>query len=198
MQQRHQRALACALVATTCLIGNISAAEPAKAKDIVLTRLAGTPVPGAQSQQQTYGMAVSVLVAGPDGLLRPRPTDTPFQTGEKFRLRILPTVDGTAVVANTNPQGITTEVLRIPVRAGLETLIPSESDSYLQLVGNGGEDLLHVQVYPTNLNVQPINDYLRMASKDIRLVSESTNNASYVAAPSTQPLYTRVVVRHQR
>ena len=199
MKKVYGRAIAGALIAAAFLAGSVSAADKSvHAKDIVLARLGTTPVPGTQAPQQAYGMSVSVLVAGPDGLLRPRHTDTPFQTGEKFRLRVLPTLDGTVVIANTNPHGITTEILRLPVRAGLETLIPSEPDNFLQLIGAGGEDVLHLQLYPANLSIQPINDSLRMVSKDIRLVSESTSNASYVAAPSTQPLYTRVVVRHQR
>lgn len=172
-----------------------TAAAPPKAKDIILTRLSN-PVPTTTpTQSSTYGMSVSVLVVGQDGLLMPRATDTVFKTGDRFRLRILPTLDGTIVISNTDPQNQTRELVRVPVRAGLETLIPAEPDNLFQLVGQSGDDILHLQLYPNSLPQPAVGG---LASKDIRLVTQSTGSASYVVGQANQPVYTRVVVRHQR
>jgi len=168
------------------------AADQAMAKDIILTSLAKPPA--AAGASPSYGMSVSVLVSGPDGLLTPRATDGIFKTGDRFRLRVLPTRDGTLLISNTDPQNQTKELLRVPVRGGLETLIPTEPDNLFQLVGQGGDDILHLQLYPSNLP-QPAPGTL--ASKDIRLVTQSTGSASYVVGESAQPVYARVVVRHQ-
>ena len=187
--------------------GMVNAAdEPVLAKDIVLSRLnapiSTTTGTTANVQLQSYGMSVSVLVIGSDGLLRPRAADTQFQTGEKFRLRVLPTQDGTVVISNTNPQGVTHELLRMSVRSGQETLIPAEADNLFQLAGASGEDALHVQLYPVGLNIPPFSDTAKLIGKDIRLVTQagqttqSSNSASYVVGQPSQPLYTRVVVRH--
>lgn len=177
-------AFACAIPAT--------AADSPRAKDIVLTSLAKPPAPATPASN--YGMSVSVLISGHDGLLTPRSTEGVFRTGDKFRLRVLPTRDGTIVISNTDPKNQTRELLRLPVRGGLETLVPAEPDNLFQLVGEAGDDVLHLQLFPSNLP-QPAQGAL--LSKDIRLVTQSTGSASYVVGETTQPIYTRIVVRHQ-
>jgi len=196
MEQKMRR-LAMALLALGWLGGgapvHAGGGQP-QAKDIVLSGLSGRPAAGEPSSRQA-GMSVSVLVASAGGELIPRATDAPFRTGERFRLRVLPTVNGTLVIANTNPAGLTREVLRLPVRAGLEALVPAGEDSEFQLVGQAGEDVLHLSLYAEGSRLPPEND-AGAGAKDIRLVTQSTSDASYVVGEAGQPLYTRVVVRH--
>lgn len=197
MQAARGLALASALA-----LAAAAQAQSLQAKDIVLTRLGGVApataaaAPARAAVAASQGMAVSVLVLGEDGLLYPRAATAPFKTGERFRLRVLPTVDGTLVLANTSAQGSTVELLRMTVRAEQETLIPSEPDQLLQLAGPGGEEVLHLRLFPAG---QPVQGAAapQLAAKDIRLVTQSTASASYVAGPSDQSLYTRVVVGHQ-
>jgi|JRYI01.1.fsa_nt_gb hypothetical protein len=196
MQQKLRR-LAGALLALGWLGGGAlvqaGAGEP-QAKDIVLSSLSGRAATAEPSSRQA-GMSVSVLVASAGGELIPRATDAPFRTGERFRLRVLPTVDGTLVIANTNPAGLTREVLRLPVRAGLEALVPAGAGSEFQLVGQAGEDVLHLSLYAEGSRLPPEGE-AGAGAKDIRLVTQSTSDASYVVGDVDEPLYTRMVVRH--
>lgn len=206
-------------VVLSTLAGAALAGETAKprAKDVVLATMMPPQPFGAQqvpangmapmqgqmpqqAQAPRYdGMVVSVLEERADGVLLPRSTQMPFQTGQRFRIKVLAPRDGELQVYNTNPLGVTTPtpVWKGQVRAGLETI----SEPFM-LTGNRGEDQLHVVLAPQNPAQQQNPAWFQSmfsgkTTKDIRLVTENTQQATYVYNQAGQGSSVTIRIRHQ-
>lgn len=171
-----------------------------RAKDVVLASL----TPANQSVNPAArpdALAVSVLVEGAYNMLVPRSADAPFSTGERFRIKLLSPRDGEVFVYNTNPLGQTspTPVWKTRVKAGVETI-----SELMQLAGNRGEDQLHVVLQPLTQPANPFNWFQSVASsgaagkstKDVRLVSENTDQGTYFYNPNGQGGYVTIRIRH--
>lgn len=175
------------------------------AKDVVLASLAPANQnanPAAQVARPD-AMVVSVLVESGYGMLTPRSTEAPFATGERFRIKLLAPRDGEVLIYNTNPLGQTgqTPVWKTEVKAGVETV-----SELMQLTGNKGEDQLHVVLQPRAPVASPFSWFQNLftsrgtsgkASKDIRLVTESTPQSTYFYNPNGQGGYVTIRIRHQ-
>lgn len=169
----------------------------ATAKDIVLAGVASAAqlAPGAPSPD---ALAVSVLVEGPYGMLTPRPVDASFSNGDRFRIKLLSPRDGDILVYNTTPRGVTGQapIWKTSVKSGVETI----SDP-MQVVGDSGEDQLHVVLQPKTAPASPFAWFQNLFSsgktgKDIRLVTENTQQATYFYNPNGQGGYVTIRIRH--
>ena len=175
----------------------------AATKDVVLDRLVPPSVASAPAQANATAssdaMAVSVLVESADGSLTPRSTQAMFRTGERLRIKVLASRSGKISVHNTNPAGVTSLVWQGEVQVGQETISPR-----MVLTGLSGQDQLHVVLEPTTL-AQNIGQWLSnwftasksAQSKDIRLDSQSTPQATYVLNPNGQGLVSTVRIVHK-
>jgi len=75
-----------------------------------------------------------------------------FQTGERFKLRVLSTFEGLVVLGNITPKGVHRQIypatneraVRIP--AGKEILLPLGEKEFLQFVGDVGRDQISITV----------------------------------------------------
>lgn len=212
-------------VVLSTLAGAALAAEAVRphAKDVVLATMLPpqpfgaqqvpapgmVPMPGQLPLQQAQwpqmqpprydGMVVSVLEERADGVLLPRSTQIPFQTGQRFRIKVLAPRDGELQVYNTNPLGVTTPapVWKGQVKAGLETI----SEPFM-LTGNRGEDQLHVVLVPQNPAQQQNPTWFQSmfsgkTTKDIRLVTENTQQATYVYNQAGQGSSVTIRIQHQ-
>jgi hypothetical protein len=170
------------------------------AKDVALASLApANQLPAANAAAWPEVMVVSVLVDSAYGTLTPRATDAPFATGDRFRIKLLVPRDGEVLMYNTNPLGQTdsTPVWKAMVKASVETV--SEP---LQLVGNRGEDQLHVVLQPLVPEPSPFAWFQHLfgtgkATKDVRLISESTPQSTYFYNPSGEGGYVTIRIRHK-
>jgi hypothetical protein len=189
--------LQCALGATAAFA---QAASAPTAKDIVLASLAPAAqvAGGATPAARPDALAVSVLVESAYGMLTPRPIDSSFSNGDRFRIKLLSPRDGEVLVYNTNPQGQTgqTPVWKTTVRAGVETV-----SDLMQVTGNSGEDQLHVVLQPKAPTSNPFAWFQNLFSsgktgKDVRLVTESTQQSTYFYNPSGQGGYVTIRIRH--
>jgi hypothetical protein len=201
-------------LAGLCLAAGSTLAQPGgaerKARDIVLDALtpaAGAFTPVAGSATPPEAMLVSVLVESPDGTLTPRSTEQRFQTGERFRVRVLAARPGRVTLYNTNPLGQfnPTPVWSGSVSPGLEML----SDR-LALTGNSGVDQLHVVQEPDSpaqgviawiqnwLRDSRIVGAARTQPRDIVLDVDNTPQATYLVNPTGQGLATTIYVVHSR
>jgi hypothetical protein len=171
-------------------------------KDIVLERVTSAPAsPGAApTAPMGDAMIVSVLVESPDGTLTPRSTESLFRTGERFRVKLLGSRDATVSIFNTNPRGDTGEepVWRGTVKVGQETVTPR-----MALVGHSGVDLLHVVMEPaeTPSVFAWLGQWLRSVklgdSKDVRLDTQSTGQATYLVNAGGQGLVSTIGIAHK-
>lgn len=177
----------------------------AATKDIVLDRLAPSAgnMAGAHSQNNapdpSDAMVISVLVESADGSLTPRSTQAMFRTGERLRIKVLASRSGKISVHNTNPAGVMKPVWDGEVQVGQETISPR-----MVLTGLSGQDQLHVVLEPATLT-QNIGQWLSSwftasksaQSKDIRLDSQSTQQATYVLNPNGQGIVSTVRIVHK-
>lgn len=166
-----------------------SSAKPQSAKDIGIARLAGQP--GNQE-----AIVVSVLVANPDGTLAPRAANQNFRTGERFKVRVQTTQDGTLLLANVTPRGEHRELLRIQAAAQGELLLPREPGTLFELTGDAGEDQLIVTLLPQGW--PSAKGAVSLGAKDIRLAVEHTQSASYLTQERGQPIQTVIRISHSR
>ncbi|HMW52627.1 MAG TPA: DUF4384 domain-containing protein [Rhodocyclaceae bacterium] len=126
----------------------------AKQADGVGNAVAGEPTaPLVVNAQGINYQGVHVALLGFDRAgkaLGYRPVTDGFRSGERFKLRILPTFDGLLALDNINPQGRRAQVYppergtMVEVKAGVEILVPLDRDQYLEFAGSTGEEKLVV------------------------------------------------------
>lgn len=166
----------------------------AATKDIVLDRVnAPAAAPAASTND---AMVVSVLVESLDGALRPRPVNAQFRTGERFRIKMLPSRDGMVSLYNTKPSGETAAqpVWRGKATRGLELVTPR-----LRLDGQRGTDKLHIVLEPAQeQNVFGwLGSWLSGARKDIRLDVQNTSSETYLLGAPAAGLVTTLNITHR-
>lgn len=191
------------LLPAAALAAATAAVAASDTKDIVLDRVLSpvvTVTPAAPAS--TDAMVVSVLLESADGSLTPKSTETLFQTGDRFRVKLITSRDAKISLYNTNPKGETNPV---PVwqgeaRVGLETITPR-----LALTGNSGVDQLHVVMQPLVPDAGVlawVSNWVRSfkdgTSKDIRLDVQSTPTATYLLNAGGQGLVSTVKIVHTR
>lgn len=77
-----------------------------------------------------------------------RPVTSGFRTGERFKLRVLPTFDGLLVIDNINPKKERRQIYPaqadqvVRIKAGVEILIPLDRDQYFEFTGATGDEQL--------------------------------------------------------
>jgi hypothetical protein len=80
------------------------------------------------------------------------PVTAGFRTGERFKLRVLPTFDGMLVIDNINPKSRRQQIYPpqggdvVQIKAGVEIVIPLEKDQYFEFTGDAGDEQLLVTV----------------------------------------------------
>lgn len=198
-------------LAALVLAASTAAVAAEQTKDIVLDRLAA-PVLTSTTVQSATGdaMAVSVLLESPDGSLTPRSTQGLFNTGDRFRVKVLASRPGTIALYNTNPAGVLSPepVWRGEVKVGQETISPR-----LRLDGQSGVDLLHIVLEPSTAPAAAPTGLLTWLSnalrgvgkeggaedgtKDIRLDSQSTASTTYIINPRGLGLVSTMRIVHR-
>lgn len=81
----------------------------------------------------------------PKGL---KPVNAGFQTGERIKLKILPTFDGLLIIENVNPKNERSQIYpaqqatAVAVKAGVEILVPIAKDEFFEFSGTTGDEQL--------------------------------------------------------
>lgn len=179
-----------------------AAVQAQSAKDIVLDRVAAPVARPAATPTTNDAMAISVLIESPDGSLTPRSTNSLFNTGDRFRIKLLASRSAKVSLYNTNPLGQFNPkpVWQGEVKVGQETITPR-----LRLDGNSGVDYLHLVLEPEQAPqgvVSWISNWLTKegseAPKDIRLDSENSPTTSYLVNQTGQGLVSTIRIVHRR
>jgi hypothetical protein len=80
------------------------------------------------------------------------PVTAGFNTGERFKLRVLPTFDGILVIDNINPKNERKQIYPaqaenvVQIKAGIEIMIPLDKDQYFEFTSATGDEQLVVTV----------------------------------------------------
>ena len=188
------------LASALLLVG--AAAQAQSAKDIVLDRVAAPVARPAAAPASNDAMAISVLIESPDGSLASKSTNSLFNTGDRFRIKLLASRTAKVSLYNTNPLGQFNPkpMWQGEVKIGQETITPR-----LRLDGNSGVDYLHVVLEPEQAPqgvVAWISSWLTKegseAPKDIRLDSENSPTTSYLVNQTGQGLVSTIRIVHRR
>jgi Domain of unknown function (DUF4384) len=81
-----------------------------------------------------------------------QPVTAGFRTGDRIKLKVLPTFDGLLVIENINPQGKRVQIFPpgasdvVSVKAGAEILLPMTKDDYFEFAGVTGEEQLVITI----------------------------------------------------
>jgi len=106
-----------------------------------------------QARLNYHGVHFAVAVLEADGKhLALRPFSKGFNSGERFKLRVVATFTGYVQVENINPKWQRKQIYpavpgqRIPLTAGTEILLPAGKDEYFEFTQTKGEEQLVVTV----------------------------------------------------
>lgn len=103
---------------------------------------------GESGKENYQGVHVSVVgfdrAGNPTGL---QPVAAGFRSGDRIKLKVLPTFDGLLVIDNINPQGKRQQIYpgsnqAIAVKAGVEIFVPLGRDEYFEFAGVQGDEQL--------------------------------------------------------
>jgi hypothetical protein len=81
-----------------------------------------------------------------------QPISAEFHTGDRFKLKVLPTFDGIAVIESTAPSGQHSQIYPpkdtdvVQVKAGAEILIPLGKDEFFEFAGDAGDEQLLITI----------------------------------------------------
>lgn len=81
-----------------------------------------------------------------------KPVSAGFSTGERFKLKVLPTFDGMLVIENVNPRGERKQIFPpdpatvVAVKRGLEVFVPMREDAFFEFTGATGDEQLVVTI----------------------------------------------------
>lgn len=97
------------------------------------------------------GVHVAVVAFDKSGTpLRIQPVTQGFHTGDRFKLKVLPTFDGLLVIENINPKGVLSQIYPatsvdvVSVKAGVEIFVPLGKDEAFEFAGQTGEEQLRI------------------------------------------------------
>lgn len=77
-----------------------------------------------------------------------QPVTAGFRTGDRIKLKVLPTFDALVVIENINPQGVRRQIYpptaseAVSVKAGVEVLVPLGADQFFEFAGVTGDEQL--------------------------------------------------------
>lgn len=126
------------------------------------------------------------------------PVSAGFRTGERFKLRVLPTFDGLLVIDNINPRKERRQIYPgqaanvVQIKAGLEIMIPLGQDEYFEFTGAGGEEQLVITLRDPRA-------FGNAASGAVVTRKDENNGSNFMQelAPNTYPVISQALsLRH--
>lgn len=118
-----------------------------------------------------------------------QPVIAGFRTGDRIKLKVLPTFEGLLVIENINPRGERQQIYPprsgdvVKLKAGLEVLLPLAREEYFEFAGATGEDQLIITIRDPRA-------FGGNESKAVANRKDEKNGSSFVqeVAPGTYPL----------
>lgn len=129
-----------------------------------------------------------------------RPVNAGFRTGERFRLRVLPTFDGILTIENINPRAERKQIYPsnvgdvVQIKAGMEIMLPLGKDDYFEFAGlTGNEQLV--------FNIRDLRAIGSTASASQVTRKDESNGSNFMQelAPGTFPVIVQALhLRHDK
>lgn len=120
---------------------NVKAGEPS------------TPLTVENGKENFQGVHVSIVGFDNQGKFTGmRPVTAGFVTGDRIKLKVLPTFEGLLVIENINPRGERKQIFparsdeAVLLKAGVEVLVPLQANQYFEFAGATGQDQLVITI----------------------------------------------------
>lgn len=128
-----------------------------------------------------------------------RPVTGGFRTGDRIKIKVLPTFDSLVVIENINPQGKRQQIYpsadqAIALKAGTEVLLPLRADQFFEFAGVTGDEQLVITLRDPRA-AGAAESKAEVSRKD------EDNGSSFVQelAPGTYPVIAQSLkLRHER
>ncbi len=111
------------------------------------------PVKVENGKVNYQGVHVAVVGFDKAGVAtRVQPITDGFRTGDRIKLKVIPTFDGLLVIENITPRGQRAQIYPaqstevVSVKAGLEIFVPLGKDEFFEFAGDVGDDQLVITV----------------------------------------------------
>lgn len=155
-----------------------------------------------QSGQPNYqGVHVAIVAFDKAGAVTGlRPVTAGFRTGDRIKIKVLPTFDALLVIENINPQGVRKQVYppsaseAVSLKAGVEVLVPLRADQFFEFAGATGDEQLLI----TLRDPRAFGDAAATAEVSRK---DEDNGSSFVqeTAPGSYPVIAQSLkLRHER
>lgn len=111
-----------------------------------------TPLAFENGQPNYQGAKIAVTAYDQNGnALGDRPVNADFHTGERIKLKVLPTFTGNIEIDNINPRGERNRIYPEPgyavqVQAGREVTLPMRDDQFFEFADNTGLEQLVITI----------------------------------------------------
>lgn len=159
-----------------------------------------TPLKVENGRENFQAVRVALMNFDHDGkALGFAPVTAGFRTGERFKLRVLPTFDGLLVIDNVNPRNQRRQIYPaqaenvVKIKAGMEILIPLGADEYFEFTGATGDEQLVVTLRDPRA-------FGKAAATTIATRKDESNGSNFMqeVAPDTYPVISQALkLKHE-
>lgn len=117
--------------------------------DNTVADLPTKPIELQNGQPNYQGAHVAIVAYDAAGRVSGlRPVTAGFRSGDRIKLKVLPTFDAWVVIDNINPQGLRRQIYppaadqAVALKAGVEVLLPLREDQFFEFAGVQGQEQL--------------------------------------------------------
>lgn len=111
------------------------------------------PLKVENGRENYQGVHVAIVAFDrAENALGVKPVNAGFRTGERIKLKVLPTFDGLLVIENINPKGERRQIYPpadgkvVATKAGEEIMVPLAKDEYFEFAGVTGDEQLVITI----------------------------------------------------
>lgn len=119
------------------------------AEENTVADLPTKPIQVENGQPNYQGAHVAVVAFDKAGAVTGlRPVTAGFRSGDRIKIKLLPTFDALMVIENINPQGVRKQIYppspseAVALKAGVEVLAPLGADQFFEFAGVTGDEQL--------------------------------------------------------
>ncbi|MDP3699996.1 MAG: DUF4384 domain-containing protein [Hylemonella sp.] len=181
-------------------VGGLFGFKSVGATENTVADLPTRPIELQNGQPNYQGAHVAIVAFDKAGTVTGlRPVTGGFRTGDRIKIKVLPTFDSLVVIENINPQGKRQQIYpsadqAIALKAGTEVLLPLRADQFFEFAGVTGDEQLVITLRDPRA-AGAAESKAEVSRKD------EDNGSSFVQelAPGTYPVIAQSLkLRHER
>lgn len=111
------------------------------------------PITVENGRENYQGVHVAIVGFNPAGVVTGvQPVTAGFRSGDRIKLKVLPTFDGLLVIENITPKGVRRQIYPpagsqvVALKAGTEIMVPLARNDYFEFAGATGDEQLVITI----------------------------------------------------